>query len=118
MDADANMPAPLSGGQKQRVCLARAVANKPPMLLLDEATSALDPETEMHVVQTFEMLCQKYNMLIVSVTHRPNTARNAHKIVVLNEGVVEQFGTYSDLAKEEGRLFKTLLEASTKGAED
>lgn len=91
----------LSGGQKQRLIIARALARKPKILIFDEATSALDNRTQ-------EIVTQSLNRLTVTrivIAHRLSTIKNADKIVVLENGRVEEIGTYDELLHNKGTFF-------------
>ncbi|WP_243383952.1 peptidase domain-containing ABC transporter [Geothrix alkalitolerans] len=90
----------LSGGERQRVCLARAIARRPPILLMDEATSALDLETEAIVhANLAELGCTR-----IVIAHRLETIKDAHRVVVMEEGAIVQVGSFGDLSREEGPL--------------
>eukprot|EP00927_Polykrikos_kofoidii_P041499 TRINITY_DN3538_c0_g1_i13.p1 TRINITY_DN3538_c0_g1~~TRINITY_DN3538_c0_g1_i13.p1 ORF type:complete len:791 (+),score=89.77 TRINITY_DN3538_c0_g1_i13:189-2561(+) len=87
----------LSGGQAQRICIARALCRKPSLLLLDEATSALDQETENHILHTMSTLRSVYpeefeSLIIISITHHPDTLRYADVVVRLQDGEVAYCG--------------------------
>lgn len=103
----------LSGGQKQRIAIARAVLRKPKLLLLDEATSALDSESEAIVQQALDKLMfvkkGKQNVTCVVIAHRLSTVKNANKIIVVNEGKVEQTGTHDILVKDQEGLYYNLV---------
>ncbi|WP_254656551.1 ABC transporter ATP-binding protein [Bacillus thermotolerans] len=87
-------PAELSGGQKQRVALARAVAALPRLLLMDEPLSALDVELRMEMRREIQRIHRKTQSTIVYVTHDQSEAlAMADRIVVMNEGRIEQVGT-------------------------
>ncbi len=78
----------LSGGQRQRVALARALVRKPAILLLDEATASLDPEVERSILDTIDAL--RGSCTIISVTHRPEVARRADRVLSVRAGRVSQ----------------------------
>ena len=80
-------PSQLSGGQQQRVAIARALINRPPILLADEPTGNLDSHTTLEILQMFEEL-SKAGITIILVTHEPDVAKQAHRIVRLKDGLV------------------------------
>jgi len=82
-----HLPTQLSGGQQQRVSIARALVNNPVLLLADEPTGALDSTTTKQVMELFVKLHQQ-GMTIVLVTHDPNIARYATRIVTFQDGDV------------------------------
>ena len=85
----------LSGGQKQRVAIARAFIKEPKILLLDEATSALDKVNERIVQDSIDRYRQtKSDITIVVIAHRLSTIRNADKIVVLVNGLLQEVGNH------------------------
>ena len=90
----------LSGGQKQRVSIARAIIKDPQILLLDDCLSAVDTETEEQILNNIETLLK--NKTIIIVSHRISSAKNAHKIIVMEEGQIIQQGTHNELIKLEG----------------
>lgn len=88
------MPHELSGGQKQRVALARAIAPKPALLLMDEPLSSLDAELRMDMRREIQQLHRITGATIIYVTHDQEEAlAMADKIVVMNNGKIEQFDT-------------------------
>lgn len=85
-----NKPTQLSGGQQQRVAIARAMVNQPALLLADEPTGALDSRTSQEVMELFAQLHQA-GVTIVMVTHEPDIARRAERIIWFRDGqVLEQ----------------------------
>jgi len=91
-------PWQMSGGQQQRVALARALANQPKVLLLDEPLSALDAKIRVSLREEIRALQRELNITTVFVTHDQEEALSiSDRIVVLNEGSVEQIGTPSEI---------------------
>lgn len=81
-------PNELSGGQRQRVAIARALVNHPSILLADEPTGALDSKTSVEIMALFEKLHSEGNTIIV-VTHEPDIAHRAHRIISIRDGQIE-----------------------------
>ena len=107
----------LSGGQLQQICgVARALARKPKLLILDEATNSLDKLSELLIIKTIERL-RDSGLTIVSFTHHPATATHADNIIVLDDGVIAQRGTYNDLCDQEG-LFSSLIQAERRRSDN
>ena len=90
----------LSGGQKQRVSIARAIIKSPEILLFDDCLSAVDTETEEKILKNLE--CVSKNKTTIIVSHRISSAKNADKIIVLDEGKIIQAGTHQTLKKTAG----------------
>jgi iron(III) transport system ATP-binding protein len=92
--SEGKYPAQLSGGQQQRIALARALATKPGLLLLDEPLSALDAIVRVHLRQEIRSLQRKLGVTTIMVTHDQEEALSvADRIVVMNQGAIEQVGT-------------------------
>jgi ATP-binding cassette subfamily B protein len=90
----------LSGGQKQRVSIARAIIKDAPILLLDDCLSAVDTETEETILNNLLEFCKNKTTIIVS--HRVSSAKNADKIIILDEGTILEQGTHNQLINQEG----------------
>ncbi|HLT50152.1 MAG TPA: ABC transporter ATP-binding protein [Aequorivita sp.] len=90
----------LSGGQKQRVSIARAIIKDPQILLFDDCLSAVDTETEEEILQNLHKISENKTTIIVS--HRISSAKNANKIIVLEEGKIIQQGTHNELVNSDG----------------
>lgn len=96
----------LSGGQKQRISIARAIIKDAPILILDDCLSAVDTETEGKIITNFKTIFKGKTTIIV--THRAATAKNANKIIILDEGKIIQEGTHESLVNEDG-FYKDLF---------
>ncbi|HSD15127.1 MAG TPA: ABC transporter ATP-binding protein, partial [Flavobacterium sp.] len=90
----------LSGGQKQRVSIARALIKNAPILLLDDCLSAVDTETEEAILNNLMEFCKDKTTIIVS--HRVSSAKNADKIIILEDGKIIQQGAHYQLVNQEG----------------
>ena len=98
--------AQLSGGQQQRIALARALATSPGLLLLDEPLSALDAKVRTHLRHEMKALQRRLGVTTVMVTHDQEEALTmADRIVVMNQGVIEQIGTPTEIYREPSTLF-------------
>lgn len=94
-----------SGGQKQRLMIARSIAHKPRLLYMDEATSALDNHTQKMVSESLDRL----QATRIIIAHRLSTIMNADRIIVMDQGRIEETGTYQELIQK-GGLFSRLAQ--------
>ncbi|MES2410185.1 MAG: ABC transporter ATP-binding protein [Bacteroidota bacterium] len=90
----------LSGGQKQRVSIARAIIKNPEILLFDDCLSAVDTETEEQILNNLLEISKNKTTIIVS--HRVSSAKNADKIIILDEGQIIEEGTHNQLVNQGG----------------
>ncbi len=95
----------LSGGQKQRVAIARMLLLEKPIIIFDDSLSAVDTNTDLQIRKALSENNKKLTSIII--THRITTAKEADKIIVLEDGRVSQIGTHEQLAKIDG-LYKEL----------
>src|SRR6185436_15587340 len=124
-DQGAKYPVQLSGGQQQRVALARALATSPGLLLLDEPLSALDARVRLRLRDEVKSLQCSVSVTTIMVTHDQEEAlAMADRIVVMNQGVIEQVGTPSEIYRNPATAFvadfvgtMTFLDAQVTGPE-
>ena len=93
----------LSTGQKQRLLIARAVYKNPDFLFFDEATSALDANNEKVIMERLNTFFEDKTVLVIA--HRLSTVKNAHQIVVLDQGSIVETGTHKALVKQKGAYY-------------
>tara|TARA_B100000035_G_scaffold53310_1_gene41785 strand:- start:3875 stop:4579 length:705 start_codon:yes stop_codon:yes gene_type:complete len=81
------IPDQLSGGQRQRVAIARAISGSRPLILADEPTGNLDVKSAEGILDLFKELCEDYGISVLMVTHDPNLASKADRMLLLKDGV-------------------------------
>ena len=104
----------LSGGQRQRLALARALLREAPIVILDEPTSSLDLGTEALVWQNVEALLQGKTSIVIA--HRLSTARQAHRIAVMEDGRIVEIGSHQELVRA-GGVYARLWARHSAGAD-
>jgi ATP-binding cassette, subfamily B, multidrug efflux pump len=93
----------LSGGQKQRISIARALIKEPQLVIFDDCLSAVDARTEKEIIGNLYNYLE--NKTAIIITHRIFSLFNFDKIVVLNEGNIEEIGNHNDLMQKKGRYY-------------
>ncbi|WP_320041969.1 ATP-binding cassette domain-containing protein [uncultured Desulfobacter sp.] len=91
----------LSGGERQRISIARAILKDAPIVILDEPTAALDTESEVAVQKAIEKLVR--NKTVIVVAHRLSTIAGADQILVIDDGMLIESGTYDSLLEKHGK---------------
>jgi putative ABC transport system ATP-binding protein len=114
-DRERSMPNQLSGGQQQRVAIARALVNDPSIVLADEPTGALDTRTSVEVMEIFQRLNRERNLTIIIVTHEPDIAQFAQRIISFRDGRIARDVQVED-RKDAEKVLRELPEA--EGIED
>lgn len=122
-DQETKYPVQLSGGQQQRVALARALATSPGLLLLDEPLSALDARVRLRLRDQIKDLQRRLGVTTIMVTHDQEEAMSmADRIVVMNQGVIDQVGTPSEIYRHPTTAFvadfvgsMTFMDAEVEG---
>jgi putative ABC transport system ATP-binding protein len=87
-DREHHLPNQLSGGQQQRVAIARALVNRPPLILADEPTGNLDTRTSIEILEVFRELNRSQGITILLVTHEPDIASFARRLITFRDGRV------------------------------
>lgn len=105
----------VSGGQKQRLCIARALLKKPRILILDDSTSAVDTKTDALIRRAFREEIPDTTKLIIA--QRISSVEDADKVIVLNNGRVDDFGTPSELL-ERNKIYREVYQSQKKGGEE
>ena len=105
----------VSGGQKQRLCIARALLKKPKILILDDSTSAVDTATDAKIRQAFAKEIPDTTKLIIA--QRISSVQNADRIIVMEDGRVNGFGTHEELLASNA-IYREVYESQTQGGGD
>ncbi len=102
----------VSGGQKQRICIARSLLKKPKILIMDDSTSAVDTKTDAMIRKAMKEYIPETTKIIIA--QRISSIENADKIIVLDDGKVESFGTHEELLLK-SEIYRDVYESQTKG---
>ncbi|MBW6411358.1 ABC transporter ATP-binding protein [Clostridium weizhouense] len=105
----------VSGGQKQRLCIARALLKKPKILILDDSTSAVDTKTDALIRRAFKETIPDTTKIIIA--QRISSVQDADKIIVLNDGKIDGFGTHEELLNSND-IYIEVYESQVKGADN
>ena len=105
----------VSGGQKQRLCIARALLKKPKILILDDSTSAVDTATDAKIRRAFREEIPDTTKLIIA--QRVSSVQDADRIIVMDEGQINGFGTHEELLKT-NEIYREVYESQTQGGGD
>ncbi len=105
----------VSGGQKQRLCIARALLKKPKILILDDSTSAVDTATDARIRKAFREEIPNTTKIIIA--QRISSVENADRILVMENGEVNGFGTHEQLL-ENNEIYRDIYESQTSGNGD
>ena len=100
------IPDQLSGGQRQRAAIARAIAGSRPLLLADEPTGNLDVKSGLGIIDLFKKLCKEDGMSVLMVTHDPNLASMADRMLLLKDGVTAASDIRSAWGMETQSIFE------------
>ena len=105
----------LSGGERQRIAIARAMMKDAPIVILDEATAYTDPENEAIIQKSVAQLVKGKTLIVIA--HRLSTVRDADKLYVIKDGVIDSSGTHEELLAQNG-LYKKMWEAHIESKDE
>ncbi len=105
----------VSGGQQQRLCIARALLKKPKIIILDDSTSAVDTDTDKRIRTALKERLS--GMTTIIIAQRISSIMEADKIIVMNDGVIEDMGTHKELM-ERNAVYRDLYETQTSGVSE
>ncbi|MBQ1966740.1 MAG: ABC transporter ATP-binding protein, partial [Clostridia bacterium] len=102
----------VSGGQKQRICIARSLLKRPKILIMDDSTSAVDTKTDAMIRKAMKEYIPETTKIIIA--QRISSIESADKIIILDDGKVESFGTHEELLST-SEIYRDVYESQTKG---
>lgn len=105
----------LSGGERQRIAIARAMMKDAPIVILDEATAYTDPENEAIIQKSVAQLVKGKTLIVIA--HRLSTVKDADKLYVIKDGVIDSEGTHEELLAQNG-LYKKMWEAHIESKDE
>ncbi|CAO5675519.1 MAG: Putative multidrug export ATP-binding/permease protein [Holosporales bacterium] len=105
----------LSGGQRQRIAIARAILKNAPILILDEATSSLDSETESDIQNAINKMLDHNKTTVIAIAHRLSTIKHMDRIIVMEDGVIVEDGSFDALLTHQNGRFKSLWDHQVNG---
>ena len=105
----------LSGGERQRIAIARAMMKDAPIVILDEATAYTDPENEAIIQKSVAQLVKGKTLIVIA--HRLSTVRDADKLYVIKDGLIDSCGTHEELLAQNG-LYKKMWEAHIESKDE
>ncbi len=105
----------LSGGERQRIAIARAMMKDAPIVILDEATAYTDPENEAIIQKSVAQLVKEKTLIVIA--HRLSTVKDADKLYVIKDGVIDSEGTHEELLAQNG-LYKKMWEAHIESKDE
>ena len=105
----------LSGGERQRIAIARAMMKDAPIVILDEATAYTDPENEAIIQKSVAQLVKDKTLIVIA--HRLSTVKDADKLYVIKDGLIDSCGTHEELLKQNG-LYKNMWDAHVSSKDE